>query len=119
MDQIGVRLPVGPQMIKSRKFQRRIEAFVCDNCGQAVEGNGYTDHCPVCLWGKHVDVNPGDRAASCGGMMEPVGIEVKSGEYTLLYICKECGYKYRIKSASDDNFNTMIRLAKTVLRLKN
>ena len=62
-----------------KKFQRTIEDFTCEQCNFAVKGNGYTNHCPKCLWSKHVDVNPGDRAATCGGLMEPIGAEVGGG----------------------------------------
>ena len=59
----------------ARSFQRRIENFVCEHCGEKVIGDGYTNHCPKCLWSKHVDVNPGDRMAHCGGMMKPEALE--------------------------------------------
>lgn len=101
-------------MIQSKKFQRRIENFICEKCGTEVQGNGYTDHCPACLWGKHVDVNPGDRAASCGGMMKPIRAEVKSGKYLLYYICKKCGHKFKVKSAKDDNFEVLIKINQRV-----
>jgi len=96
--------------LKSKKFQRRIEDFVCENCGAEVKGNGYTDHCPNCLWGRHVDVNPGDRAADCRGMMEPVRAEVKSGKYLLHYKCTKCGHKFRVKSVPNDNLDEIIKL---------
>ncbi len=64
-------------------FQRTKEDFACERCGLFVRGNGYTNHCPQCLWSKHVDVNPGDRQETCRGLMEPVGMEIKSGEYEL------------------------------------
>jgi hypothetical protein len=105
----GVRIPISPQM-QTKKFQRRIEDFICENCGKKVRGNGYTDHCPGCLYGKHIDVNPGDRTASCGGIMEPVHIYKKGDMYIVGYICKECGYEFRVKSASNDNFKTLIKL---------
>jgi rubrerythrin len=105
----GVRIPISPQM-QSKKFQRRIEDFVCEKCGAEVKGNGYTDHCPICLWGRHVDVNPGDRAAACGGMMEPVRAEVKSEKYLLYYICKKCGHNFRLKSMPGDNLDAIIKL---------
>jgi len=94
----------------NKKFQRRIEDFVCEKCGMKTKGNGYTDHCPACLWGKHVDVNPGDRAAGCGGMMESVKAETKGDKILLYYICKECGYEFRVKSLPEDNFEAIIRL---------
>ncbi|HYC79501.1 MAG TPA: RNHCP domain-containing protein, partial [Candidatus Binatia bacterium] len=54
-------------------FQRTPENFVCENCGTKVSGNGYTNHCPNCLYSKHVDNNPGDRLNKCHGLMEPIG----------------------------------------------
>jgi len=63
--------------IVGKKFQRQKEDFVCGECGTTVSGTGYTNHCPQCLWSMHVDVNPGDRAAACGGMMEPKKVEKK------------------------------------------
>lgn len=94
----------------TKKFQRAIEDFVCDNCRLQVEGNGYTNHCPRCLWSKHVDVNPGDRQAICQGLMEPIGIEIKRGEYIILHRCVKCGFEKRNKVAKNDNFDTILQL---------
>lgn len=45
------------------------EDFVCEVCGTKVKGTSYTNHCPNCLWSKHVDQNvPGDRAELCHGL---------------------------------------------------
>ncbi|MDP1845992.1 MAG: RNHCP domain-containing protein [Candidatus Moranbacteria bacterium] len=96
--------------MQSKKFQRRIENFTCEKCGAEVKGNGYTDHCPVCLWGRHVDVNPGDRAAECGGMMEPVHVDKKGDKYVIEYICKKCGYEFQVKSAGEDNFEVLLKV---------
>jgi len=95
-----------------KKFQRKKENFICRVCGQKVEGNGYTDHCPICLWSKHLDLNPGDRRSVCGGLMRPVGMEIKSGDYTINYRCRNCGHLFRVKAAADDNFEEILRLAK-------
>ncbi|MDI6778351.1 MAG: RNHCP domain-containing protein [Patescibacteria group bacterium] len=100
--------------MQSKKFQRRIEDFGCENCGAKVKGNGYTDHCPVCLWGKHVDVNPGDRAAGCGGMMRPVNVFKKDGRYMIEYVCVNCRYKFRVKAAADDNFEAIIKISRKI-----
>ena len=48
-----------------RRFTRTVGDFVCENCNTSVKGNGYTDHCPCCLYSKHVDINPGDRDCDC------------------------------------------------------
>ena len=89
-------------------FQRTIENFICENCGFEVIGNGYTNHCPQCLWSKHVDINPGDREGKCKGMMKPINIESKNGEYDIVHHCVKCGYEKRNKMAKGDNFNAFI-----------
>src|SRR3989344_2693847 len=55
-------------------FKKVIEDFTCEHCDTFVEGDGYTNHCPKCLWSLHVDNEPGDRANNCNGLMEPFGI---------------------------------------------
>ncbi|MEK7186903.1 MAG: RNHCP domain-containing protein [Patescibacteria group bacterium] len=101
----------GGTMIKSKKFQRTKENFTCERCGFFVRGSGYTNHCPQCLWSKHVDVNPGDRRATCQGLMEPVGVEQKGGEYIILHRCILCGFEKRNKAAKDDNFDAILKLS--------
>jgi len=95
----------------TKKFQRTKEDFTCERCGFFVRGNGYTNHCPQCLWSKHVDVNPGDRQATCQGLMEPVGVEIKDGEYIILHRCVSCGFEKRNKMAKDDNFDAVLQLS--------
>lgn len=71
----------------------RDEAFVCVECGAEVPPHGRTarDHCPFCLRSVHVDVIPGDRAAGCGGVLDPVGVELRGGRVILRYRCRRCG----------------------------
>jgi rubrerythrin len=92
------------------KFTRTIEDFICGNCGAKVKGNGYTNHCPVCLWSKHVDVNPGDRMNSCGGMMKPVAVELNHNEYILIHKCQKCGIEKKNKTSPEDNFESLLKL---------
>mgnify|MGYP001587224618 CR=1 FL=1 len=94
----------------TKKFTRKIENFACEKCGAVAQGNGYTDHCLHCLWSKHVDINPGDRANSCKGMMQPIGVETTGGGYIIQYKCEKCGEKRRIKSARDDDFEEIVKL---------
>lgn len=91
-------------------FKRKIEDFACGNCGQKVKGDGYTNHCPKCLWSKHVDINPGDRVAGCGGMMRPVRAETKKGEYDIIHKCVKCGYEKRNKMSPKDNFEEILKI---------
>lgn len=95
-------------MMTSKKFQRTKEDFLCGKCGFFVRGSGYTNHCPQCLWSKHVDVNPGDRRATCLGLMEPVGVEVKGGEYTIFHRCTQCGFEKKNKASKEDNFDVLL-----------
>ena len=70
------------------------ESFICENCGKEVKPLGYScrNHCPYCLYSKHVDINPGDRAEECHGLLEPLGIEMSSKKgYVIVYKCKKCG----------------------------
>lgn len=97
-----------------RKFTRKIEDFVCENCGHFVTGNGFTNHCPECLWSKHVDINPGDRLNDCKGLMEPVGFEIRNGKENLLFRCTKCGFTGRNKVASQDNRAQIIQLSKAI-----
>lgn len=93
-----------------RKFQRKIEDFVCGYCGTGVLGSGYTNHCPKCLYSRHVDINPGDRANDCGGLMKPVGLETDHGEYVIVHKCQKCAAEKRNKTADNDDFDELIKL---------
>ncbi|MGC8652213.1 MAG: RNHCP domain-containing protein [Candidatus Micrarchaeia archaeon] len=91
-------------MRAARRFSKIVEDFTCENCGTIVRGNGYTDHCPNCLWSKHVDNNPGDRRANCGGMMKPVHTEFKrNGNFIIYYKCERCGAQKHVIAADNDN----------------
>jgi len=93
-------------------FQKKVEDFICEKCGEKVTGNGYTNHCPNCLWSKHVDINPGDRAASCGGMMKPVNVVLEKKEYVLTHHCEKCGFERRKKVEREDNFEAVAKLTR-------
>ena len=87
----------------SRKFTRTLEDFICAHCGAKVSGNGYTNHCPKCLWSKHVDINPGDRAGRCGGLMELVGFEQKGRWWRVVHRCQKCQQTKVNKLSSSDS----------------
>ena len=100
----------------SRKFQRTKEDFICENCGLSVHGSGYTNHCPACLWSKHVDVYPGDRSETCVGMMAPVEVDLRSGKYYLVHKCESCGIERRNKTAQEDDFETLMQIVESSTR---
>jgi len=107
---LDVRNPL-PYSKRMRTFQRRIENFACEECGAAVVGDGYTDHCPHCLWSKHVDVFPGDRAATCDAMMEPMAVEGTSERYRIVHRCVGCGYTHRVDARAQDSIDALVALA--------
>ena len=88
---------------EAARFTRRREDFTCEHCGARVRGDGYTNHCPRCLWSKHVDVSPGDRAADCGGAMPPVGVLFEDGRHVLVQRCVRCGHQRRNRAAAGDD----------------
>ena len=95
----------------TQTFKRRIENFTCEHCGEKVQGNGYTNHCPKCLWSKHVDVHPGDRVATCGGLMEPIRVSSKKDSYVITHRCVRCGYEKNNEAAVNDDVDLLISIA--------
>jgi hypothetical protein len=95
----------------TKNFIKRQEDFTCEVCKTKVKGTGYTNHCPNCLYSKHVDeLVPGDRQSGCGGLMEPVRAETEKGEFILIHKCRKCGKKTRNIKAGEDNFEEILKL---------
>ena len=92
----------------NKNHNKESQGFTCKVCGAYVtEKGGGTknrNHCPVCLSSIHLDTVPGDRAADCGGVMEPIGVWVrKNGEWALIHRCKRCGALSSNRIAGDDS----------------
>lgn len=96
---------------KMKKFTKRPENFTCAHCGAEVFGNGYTNHCPKCLWSRHVDNNPGDRQSNCLGMMCPISVEQKSGEFIITHKCEKCGKTIKQKTSENDDVDAIIAIS--------
>ena len=99
--------------LNMKRFNMIDENFVCENCGSEVEKLGYTarDHCPFCLCSKHVDINPGDRANECKGILRPIGIEKFKDTYKIIYKCEKCNKLHKNIMAKDDNMDLIIELS--------
>ncbi|HNZ55449.1 MAG TPA: RNHCP domain-containing protein [Candidatus Paceibacterota bacterium] len=93
----------------SSKFQRTIEDFSCAHCGFFVPGDGFTNHCPKCLWSRHVDNYPGDRANDCLGLMEPTGLELEKGQYVIVHECQKCRTRKRVKARNEDDIRKFLQ----------
>jgi len=87
----------------TKKFQRKKEDFICQVCNHLVKGSGYTNHCPFCLFSKHVDINPGDRQEQCRGLMKPIGIIKKKGKNKIIFRCQKCHLTRLNRPAKNDN----------------
>lgn len=89
------------------------ESFQCEKCGKEVVKSSYTarDHCPYCLYSKHVDINPGDRQNKCLGLLKPIGIEKFKDTYKILYQCEKCGELHKNIMEQDDDMNLIITLS--------
>jgi DNA-directed RNA polymerase subunit RPC12/RpoP len=97
-----------------KRFNMIDETFECENCHKKVEKLKYSarDHCPYCLYSKHVDINPGDRANPCQGLLKPIDIEKFKDTYKIVYICQKCGQEHKNIMATDDDFEQIIELTK-------
>jgi len=97
-----------------KKFNMIDEEFICENCNKKIEKLNYTarDHCNHCLYSKHVDIMPGDRANDCKGLLKPIGIEKYKNTYKIIYKCIKCNQLHKNIMATDDDFNKIIELSK-------
>jgi len=96
-----------------KRFNMIDEKFICENCHQDVPTLNYTarDHCPYCLFSKHVDNFPGDRSNPCHGLLAPIGIEKYKNTYKIIYKCQKCQQIHKNIMANDDNFELIIKLS--------
>lgn len=97
-----------------KRFTMMDEEFICENCGKKVSKLNYTarDHCPFCLYSKHVDILPGDRANSCHGLLKPIDIEKFKNTYKIIYQCEKCKQTHKNIMAIDDNYDEILEIMK-------
>lgn len=92
-------------------FRKLNMAFRCENCGKHVAPARKTsrNHCPFCLYSKHVDIIPGDRKEVCQGLMEVIDYELHHGEVRLIHKCQKCGKVGVNKSSDDDHIEQLLQ----------
>lgn len=98
--------------------------FKCEHCKKIVPVDArmitrHRNHCPYCLWSKHLDfLQPGDRKSSCQGLMKPIAITFKKegkdkygkereGDVMIVHECQKCG-KISINRIAGDDKEEMI-----------
>ena len=93
-------------IMEEKRFRKNDEGFICASCGREVLPLGYTsrNHCPFCLCSLHVDINPGDRANECHGILRPIQTlpDPKKG-FIIIHRCSKCGEVVRNKAALEGN----------------
>jgi len=108
--------------------------FKCGHChvfisAEAIlSGVNNRNHCPYCLWSKHLDLyRAGDRLAACKSLMQPVGLALKrtrkkygraAGELMLVHLCVDCGKVSFNRIAADDDPQTMFVVFEGSFRLE-
>lgn len=99
-----------------KRFNMIDEEFICENCHKKVSKLEYSarDHCPYCLYSKHVDINPGDRLNTCKGLLKPISIEKYKDTYKIIYKCNKCNKLHKNIMAKDDNYDLIIELSKNI-----
>jgi hypothetical protein len=101
--------------------------FKCAHCHVIVSsahflsGVNNRNHCPYCLWSRHLDLYvAGDRLSACKEQMKPIGLTMKSdrnkyrrdqrGELMLVHECIECKALSINRIAADDDPSTIIAI---------
>lgn len=104
----------------ARSKELYVGEFRCLYCGSLVSVNPFQagvnnrNHCPYCLWSRHLDLNAaGDRLSACKQPMQPVGLTLKqvvkryaqpgAGELLLIHRCSECERLSINRLAADDS----------------
>lgn len=107
--------------------KKQNQEFICSHCGRKVFydrsiGTRHRNHCPYCLWSKHVDLDDsGDRKSACQTEMEPIGLtfkqegidkyeKIKQGELMLIHQCLKCNKISINRLAADDNSQVILEV---------
>ncbi|MCL4560861.1 MAG: RNHCP domain-containing protein [Chloroflexi bacterium] len=111
-----------------RLFRSEAEdGFMCKRCGSyvssalALAGVLNRNHCPYCLWSRHVDLyQSGDRLCACKELMRPIGLTRKQtrkkygptalGELMLVHACTGCPGVSINRLAADDDAQVVMRV---------
>ncbi|MHB8133053.1 MAG: RNHCP domain-containing protein [Anaerolineaceae bacterium] len=110
---------------KSDAYQRTF-GFICLNCkfmvrsDIAFSGVLNRNHCPFCLWSRHVDLwQAGDRLSACKMPMRPIGLTFKKlknkygsalGELMLIHQCSDCHAISINRIAADDDIQKILEI---------
>jgi hypothetical protein len=120
--------------MKGAYHTAQVSDFTCIHChkfvssGYVVAGVHNRNHCPYCLWSRHLDWHQaGDRLSACKGSMQPIGLSVKKirkkygrcnhGELMLIHRCIDCGKIAINRIAADDDSQAAVNIYESSLDL--
>jgi len=116
-----------PRSPWQRRQEQDAEGFRCAHCQVYVSANlrlagvQHRNHCPYCLWSRHLDcLAAGDRLSACREKMKPVGLALKispkkyaspnGGELMLVHECQGCGKISANRIAADDQAEAILEV---------
>lgn len=96
-------------------FIMKNESFACENCKEEISkhpSGSARNHCPNCLYSKHLDKEfPGDRASECLWLMKPVWKDHRTNKgWMVIHECQKCTKKIPNKLAEDDSVDVFWNL---------
>lgn len=88
--------------------------FECENCHKKITKHptgSARNHCPYCLYSKHLDKDfPWDRASLCLWLMEPIWVDYRKNKWNMIvHKCTKCSKEIVNKIAPDDDFLNFIK----------
>ena len=112
---------LGNSTRQSEQLFRCLHCGLDITCNSIISGVQNRNHCPCCLWSRHVDLRvAGDRLSPCRSAMRPVGLTTKQsqnkyardrdGELMIIHQCTRCEKLSINRIAADDSTNDLLEL---------
>jgi len=130
MKRYGNSLRFDAKKHREQEWKREHDAggFRCSHCKKFViindiMGTANRNHCNWCFWSKHVDESKGDRRATCGDGMRPIGLTFKRegydriGEVMFIHLCLGCQKISINRIARDDPEDQILNIFQQSLKL--
>ena len=135
-DDITISRARKKRITQVRRKEHEQHGFGCSHCAEWVPidehiGTHNRNHCPHCLWSKHMDQDKlGDRKSDCESGMEPIALALKGegqdkygqregrlGEIMLVHECVTDGQLRINRIAADDDTGVVLTVFEHGLHL--
>ena len=125
-DDISLTIERKKNISREQSRQHELGGFACSHCNEWATidehiGTHNRNHCPHCLWSKHLDKSKsGDRKSDCKNGMEPIALTFKAegidkyrnerniGELMIIHECKGDDVIRINRIANDDNAHVVL-----------